>query len=668
MTADTDMSSVPADLIPPAKSRWFICDVDALLRAGEFAALDAQLDAALAASLTDRTAEALYVDALPADVQPCLDAGAEGLARLRAWQAANPRSAHAWLCEAHYWHHWAYEYRGGGWAETVTEAGWICAHACATLTIVAALRALVLAPTMWSAPKVIFTSVSSFGEPEWLTQLVRERRWPVTELHLNAGAEDDATHAELQRMLARSGLNPDVPVACPAEFPDALPGPVQGKKLRKEKWYWMEATLHIHPTQYFSMRTFIWYMQPRWGGSHDHVRAFVDSDACAHLDAVEKDRLRHEIWRDEYYGNTLDADDDEDDARRAMAATLARAKAALHPYHRWETLHWLAHSHFMRSEYEQAYARLQEAERNEPISDNHALAMGLRLMLDLDPQGTWLTGAIERASDARACTSALILRGYAHRTGTFGFAKDDARGAAWLEAARVNEPGSLAWNQLASAMRDEGRRPADAVALCELGYAAGGDSCDYLLGCFYDEGMHVTRDLYRAAHYYRESMTDDGNMAAYKLGYAYFHIAGASKDEAERMRMQVEAVEAARKAHEMGHSQGLETMLMFIADVDDLPSRHRYVDELRRHAEAGHPSAMAALSSILADSRDKSLYNYRESVRWIMGAQAIAPDDAYVRNITRLRHEDGMLGKLLYKLHRKQIKAHEVPGADNAMV
>ncbi len=668
MTADTDMSSVPADLIPPAKSRWFICDVDALLRAGEFAALDTQLDAALAASFTDRTAEARYVDALPADVQPCIEAGAEGLARLRAWQAANPRSAHAWLCEAHYWHHWAYEYRGGGWAETVTEAGWIGAHACAALTIVAALRALVLAPTMWSAPQVIFTSVSSFGEPEWLTQLVRERRWPVTELHLNVGAEDAATRAELQRMLARSGLNPDEPVACPAEFPDALPGPVQGKKLRKEKWYWMEATLHIHPTQYFSMRTFIWYMQPRWGGSHDHVRAFIDSDACAHLDAVEKDRLRHEIWRDEYYGETLDSDDDDDTVRRAMAATLARANAALHPYHRWETLHWLARSHFMRNEDEQAYARLQEAERNEPIDDNRAMAMGLRLTLALDPHGDWLTGAIQRASDARACTAAMILRGYAHRTGTFGFAQDDARGAAWLEAARLNEPGSLAWNQLATAMEDGNRRPADAFAICQLGYEAGGNSCGYLLGCFYRDGTHVEADPYRAAHFFRESMEAGGNVAAYKLGYTYHHIGQTSTDRAERARMQVEAVEAARKAHEMGHTDALESMLMFISDIEDHTLRHRYLDELRQHAEAGHPAAMATLSFCLADIGDKSLYDYREGVRWIMGAQAIAPDDEFVRTITRISYEDGMLSRLRFKMQRKQIKAHEIPGADNAMV
>ncbi|WP_244135027.1 hypothetical protein [Burkholderia sp. BCC0322] len=101
---------------------------------------------------------------------------------------------------------------------------------------------------------------------------------------------------------------------------------------------------------------------------------------------------------------------------------------------------------------------------------------------------------------------------------------------------------------------------------------------------------------------------------------------------------------------------------------DGAHSRHRYIDELRRHAEVGHPAAMAALSGFLCDGRDKSHDNYRESVRWVMGAQAVAPDDAYVLNMTRACHEDGMLGKLLYKLHRKQIKAHEIPGSDNAMV
>lgn len=163
-------------------------------------------------------------------------------------------------------------------------------------------------------------------------------------------------------------------------------------------------------------------------------------------------------------------------------------------------------------------------------------------------------------------------------------------------------------------------------------------------------------------------MEAGGNVAAYKLGYTYHHIGQTSTDRAERARMQVEAVEAARKAHEMGHTDALESMLMFISDIEDHASRHRYLDELRQHAEAGHPAAMATLSFCLADIGDKSLYDYREGVRWIMGAQAIAPDDEFVRTITRISYEDGMLSRLRFKMQRKQIKAHEIPGADNAMV
>lgn len=47
---------------------------------------------------------------------------------------------------------------------------------------------------------------------------------------------------------------------------------------------------------------------------------------------------------------------------------------------------------------------------------------------------------------------------------------------------------------------------------------------------------------------------------------------------------------------------------------------------------------------------------------------SIAPDDEYVLDVTHDTHEDGMLGKLQYKLYRKQIKAHEIAGTDNAMV
>ena len=107
---------------------------------------------------------------------------------------------------------------------------------------------------------------------------------------------------------------------------------------------------------------------------------------------------------------------------------------------------------------------------------------------------------------------------------------------------------------------------------------------------------------------------------------------------------------------------------MFISSLFDIPVRHRYLDFVREHATNGDAVAMAALSALVGDPNDKGLYNYRESVRWIMGAQAVAPEDEFVVNVTRNTHQDGFLSSTLYKLTRRQIKAHEIPGGDNAMV
>eukprot|EP01038_Epipyxis_sp_PR26KG_P019487 gene19487-27607_t len=58
MTTNTPPSA--ATVIPPPPARWKLCDIDALLRAGDYAALDQRLDDALAASFHDRDDEERY--------------------------------------------------------------------------------------------------------------------------------------------------------------------------------------------------------------------------------------------------------------------------------------------------------------------------------------------------------------------------------------------------------------------------------------------------------------------------------------------------------------------------------------------------------------------------------------------------------------------------------
>lgn len=665
----TNAPAVASGLIPPAPSPWKICDIDALLRAGDFDTLDRQLDASLAASFHDRKEEGLYHEALPADMSACAEAGAEGLARLLAWQAARPQSAHAWLCEAHYWYHWAYEYRGSGWANTVTPLGWACAHACATRCIVAALRALDLAPTMWNVPALLLQCVSAFSEPDWLTELVRSGRWPVTQLQHEFPLDemDAEDRAELQAMLARSGLQADERMTCPENVPAALPPPLQGRKMLEGHRYWMHAAMHIHPRLFFFMQSCVWFMQPRWGGSHEQILAFIASPACAHLDAVEKDRLRQEVWRDEYLHDIADDEDDAEDVAQWMAETRERANTALHPYHRWETLRWMALSHYGRSEFSEGLACMREGEGHHPIDDDHAMAIALYMALKVAPQDHWVGQAICNSANAHQTTAAQILHGYCSLKGALGFVPNEALGNAWLEAAKQRDPRSGAWNKLSRVFWLTGH-PAHAYELLMLGMAAEGDSCAYTLAEYYEKGVHVAPDLQKAAHYYRLTMEEGGNMGAYDLAYTCHTMAWATEDLAQRSKLMAEAIEAMRRAHEMGHTEGLDHLLMFISDQRDIAARQPYVALVREHAQQGNPNAMATLSALLADSDDKALYDYRESVRWIMGAQAIAPDSEFVKNMTRTYHEDGFLGKLQYKLHRKQIKAHEIPGGDNAMV
>lgn len=652
-------------MIPPAPSPWQVCDADTLLRAGDYATLDRLFDEALAASFHDRDAEERYYGALPADMKRCTEAGAEGLALLRAWQAASPRSAHAWLCEAHYWFHWAYEYRGSGWADSVTQLGWTCAHACATHTAACAMQALEREPTLWSATALLMQSVSAFEEPEWLSEMVRSGRGPA-----DAPTHDLPTDAreELLAMFARSGLRVDERIACPPNAPSALPSPMQGKKLLAGKQYWMHATMQLHPRLFFFLRNCVWFMQPRWGGSHDRVRAFIASPACAHLDEVEKDRLRHEIWRDDYLENKVDEDDDPEDVRQWIAATRQRADEALYAYHRWETLYWISSAHYGRDDRPQALAFLKEAETHWPIDDNEAMARAVLFACQVEPHDlSWLGQAIVRSANARKCTAAMILHGYCSLKGVLGFVPNAAAGEAWLDAARLHDPGSLAWNKVAYALR-RGGREADAFEVATMGLAAGGDSCGYLLGLFHEEGVHVAPDLKKAIPYYRETAEAGGNMGAYQLGYACYNLGRATEEPVERARLLRESVEAAAKAHEMGHTEGLESMLMFIGDLEDIPTRHDYIELVREHAQQGNVVAMATMSALLGDSSDKKLYDYRESVRWIMGAQAVDPEREYVKNVTKQTHQDGFLASTLYKLTRRQIKAHEIPGADNAMV
>ena len=82
---------------------WSIADLPGLLREGCYDELEARYSRALAESLTSREAEKRYFLAWTQmcnhfyDMDALVEAGPAGLALIKNWQRARPRSSYAWL-------------------------------------------------------------------------------------------------------------------------------------------------------------------------------------------------------------------------------------------------------------------------------------------------------------------------------------------------------------------------------------------------------------------------------------------------------------------------------------------------------------------------------------------------------------------------------------------
>ncbi|EJJ7131584.1 DUF4034 domain-containing protein, partial [Salmonella enterica] len=155
---------------------WHIADIPGLLREERYDELDERYNQALTESFTSREAEKRYffawnqMDNPFYDMDTLVEAGPQGLALIKNWQRARPRSTHAWLAEAQYWNHRAWLYRSYGWARETTRAMWICAAACNERMVIAVLNAIDCEPRQWMAAALTSTNSKVFDQPDWLVE------------------------------------------------------------------------------------------------------------------------------------------------------------------------------------------------------------------------------------------------------------------------------------------------------------------------------------------------------------------------------------------------------------------------------------------------------------------------------------------------------------------
>ncbi|MBE9608295.1 DUF4034 domain-containing protein [Chitinilyticum piscinae] len=665
-TVSTATATLHQPVYPEYTPPVSIADPLQLLRSGEYLELDRRLRAANAAALADRDAEARYTDWLYEECEPLLALGHEGLALLHAWQHALPESGHAWLLECWYWYHWAYEYRGSGWASSVTPLMWRAAHACSERMFVAGLRALERDPSLWMVPALILQGVSSFEESDWLRTLLHTGRQGEATLTLSAPDEADA-RAELTDMLARSGIPIESRLLLPQQRPVALPEAYQGKKALRGKDYWLHATLSIHPRAFFILRRYVWFLQPRWGGSHERIAAFVASPQCAHLTDVERDRLLHEIWRDDFYEDFLQEDTDDDDAESWLAYTRERLDAALYSHHRQELCLWLMRSLTHRKRYDEAVAYARQAAELHPLEDEWAIeyAFWLTLRCDLDPQ--WIAGVIAASAHARKTVGACILYGHFASTGRYGVARDLAIGERWFAEVFARAPRHDMWRTLAQDLA-QFERHEEVVQLCLMGDREHNPHCAVTLGYHYNNGLGVAADQDRACDYYRRAIEAGYAHAAYNLQLIYAERARQAAGPSERAIWEKGAIETMLRGIELNEPDLPAIYYGYMARLESAGLLDDYLPGLQRDADSGNPQAMVALAGIYGNKRNRRHHNYREGVRWLMGAEAIDPELPLLKEIDDEVFSYGWLASIRLGWTRSRIAPHELPGVDNRMV
>lgn len=675
---------------------WFIADIASQLQAKRYDELDALFNHALAESFTSREAERRYFHAWTQmcnplnDMEPLVEAGPEGLALIKAWQNARPRSTHAWLAEAQYWNHRAWLYRSYGWARDTTDAMWVCASACNEQMVIAAINAIDCEPRQWMAASLASTNAQVFGEPDWLADFLEGEETAgaagvpkLAKFHLRSPQEMDA-------LMAYSGLSLDKAVCPSLPRPQVLPAPDNESPQK----YWITVCLAIFPTAYHALDEYLPFRMPRWRGSHQEIEEFLASPSCAHLSDSEREHLELLIWWDE----CRDLRIKDIDSPATLEKTIAKAEAiachARNQEDRHNALEWLLDCYDDSKNEEALWRCIQRVVMEKKSLSNYFTYQALKFALRDFPDSHWIYNFICQNSQQAEGWAALIYRGYFQHAGLFGFEKNEQQGNAWLaKVSAIKYSATWKWT-----IRSFGwlNRPEYCVALAEAGAQRNIPGALQWLGDEYNNRIDGTLvpyqtatalDCYqRAAQILLEqialrdstrSLIANGGYSEYEADLRDIHFSLAicnqrlceeESDCAKWPGYEKNLLDNLWQAHQLGHEQAWALFMLNIFEVTDLTLALAHLALVQEEANKGTLQAMVTLSRLYGNKQDKTLFNIKQSARWAHFAEALYPDSDVVRDCLAVVHFDTFWKRLRYAWHTARIPASELPGEVNPMV
>ncbi|WP_329892750.1 DUF4034 domain-containing protein [Stenotrophomonas sp. SMYL11] len=212
----------------------------------------------------------------------------ERLQQAQRWVAAAPHSYYAWLRVGACWQDAAGELRSADVAALVEDSQWLAAQLARDHAVHAYLQAIPLSSRPALALDGIKRITSYLREPNWLLALQAGQPAQSDEAAL-AEHYPQAWPQALQ-LLSRFG-------APLQDLPDSLPPLLHDRSqddFDAPLAYWMRLVLEQRPDDPSTLEDTLYFLYPRWGGSHEAMEAFIEGSWCRGLDLAQSNALR---WR-----------------------------------------------------------------------------------------------------------------------------------------------------------------------------------------------------------------------------------------------------------------------------------------------------------------------------------------------------------------------------------
>ncbi|QKW56171.1 DUF4034 domain-containing protein [Stenotrophomonas sp. NA06056] len=210
----------------------------------------------------------------------------ERLKQAQQWAAAAPHSYYAHLRLGACWESAAGALRSADVAALVEDSQWLAAQLARDHAVHAYLQAAALSPRPALALDGIKRITSYLREPNWLLALQAGQPAESDEEAL-AEHYPQAWPQALQ-LLSRFG-------APLSSLPDELPALLRERsqdEFGAPLAYWMRQVLAQRPDDLSTLEDTIYYLYPRWGGSHEAMEDFIEGSWCRGLELAQRNALR----------------------------------------------------------------------------------------------------------------------------------------------------------------------------------------------------------------------------------------------------------------------------------------------------------------------------------------------------------------------------------------